>query len=128
MCANTMILSNLAFRTDGSFIFHVLSVPHDNKNVSKNMFFTLRSLLYVGVVSSEFWEGFGKGVGAYLAFLKRFLASSGGACIVNASQSTSWVPLGWFLDVCLRIWGCLEALFVASRGGFGWQFGLALAI
>ena len=35
----------------------------EDKNVSKNIvFFRLRFLLYVGVVSSEFWEGFGKGL------------------------------------------------------------------
>ena len=59
-CSKTTILSNLAFRLDGSYIFHVLSVPDEDKNISENIvFFRLRFLLYVGMVSNEFWEGFG---------------------------------------------------------------------
>ena len=63
-CSKTTTLSNSAFRLDGSYIFHVPSVPGGDKNISENIvFFRLRFLLYVGVVSNEFWDGFGQGLG-----------------------------------------------------------------
>ena len=53
----------MAFRLDGSNIFHVLSVPNDGKDGGKNCVFF--NSIFQGILEG-FWTGFGKVLGGVL--------------------------------------------------------------
>ena len=59
----TSILQNIAFRLDGSNIFHVLSVPNKEKIGVKNCVFF--NCIFEGILEG-FWGGFGRVWGGVL--------------------------------------------------------------
>ena len=78
ICSKTTILSNFAFRLDGSYIFHVPSVPDEEKNISENIFF-------FGCVFCSILELFPVNFGRVLGGVWGFLGVSGALFDVRLS-------------------------------------------